>query len=169
MTTAQQYFADHPNEKEGVLKAWYAYHAPHFHVMPDVPLHNFTSSQRWSKCSWCGRTREEVRHDEKTGRCLGRPNDIPSIKDVLRDEEEKFGGLMEKARTVVPGFLKRHELNGETLAILHHTHGYDPETVEAMGYIVTSQMRQDYEIFMEKERKRSQASHKKEIVMAVTK
>ena len=84
----EKYFEEHPDAKDGVMKAWYAYHAPHFRVKMELPLHNFTNSQRESKCVWCGRSREMVRHDELDARCQNRPKEIKSIQEVLRDEGE---------------------------------------------------------------------------------
>ena len=164
---ANKYFAEHPEEKDGVLKAWYAYHAPHFRVMPDMPLHNFTSSQRWSKCQWCGRSREEVRHDEQSGRCANH-RILPEIKDVLHEEALNFFALAEKAKTFVPKFIKLNKLSGETLAILHHTHGYEPETVASVIELDIKSYMADYEKSMEEERARSRARQKKEIIVAKT-
>ena len=164
---ATKYFEEHPEEKDGVLKAWYAYHAPHFRVMPDMPLHNFTSSQRWSKCQWCGRSREEVRHDDLSGRCA-KHKILPEIKDVLHEEALSFFALTEKAKTFVPKFIEKNKLSGETLAILHHTHGHEPETVAMVTGLDLNTYLADYEVSMEEERARSRACHKREIIVAKT-
>ena len=50
---AINYFEENPKEKDSVLKAWYAFHAGHYRT-ETLPVHRFSSSQRWSKCSQCG-------------------------------------------------------------------------------------------------------------------
>lgn len=164
---ARQYFEEHPEEKDGVLKAWYAFHAPHWRVMPDMPLHNFTSSQRWSKCINCGRSREEVRYDELSPRCLQHVKPM-DIAEVLADEARSFLALLERAKTFVPKFIEKNKLNGETLAILHHTYGCDPETVASVCNVEIKSFMADYEQSMEEERARSRACQKKEIIVAKT-
>ena len=157
-----EYFNAHPEEKDGVLKAWYAYHAPHFRVMLDLPLHNFTSSQRFSKCMWCGRSREMVRHDEESGQCSKRP-EIREIKEVLHDECVKANALYELAKTEVPKLIRKMGMTGETVAILHHTYGYDPETVAGI-VDVPPQVMADYHTEMEVERNRSRNAQVKQVI-----
>lgn len=163
----QQYHQEHPELQDSVLKAWYAWLAPHWNTMPEMPLHNFTSSQRWSKCVNCGRPREQVRYDELSPRCLNHivPRDI---KDVLREEEENFEQLSERAKKFVPKFIEKNKLNGNSLAILHHTHGVEPETVALVADVNITPFMADYELAMEAERARSRASQKKEIIVVKT-
>ena len=163
----QQYHQEHPELQDSVLKAWYAWLAPHWNTMPEMPLHNFTSSQRWSKCVNCGRSREQVRYDELSPRCLNHivPRDI---KDVLREEEENFEQLSERAKKFVPKFIEKNKLNGNSLAILHHTHGVEPETVALVADVNITPFMADYELAMEAERARSRASQKKEIIVVKT-
>jgi hypothetical protein len=163
----KQYHQEHPELQDSVLKAWYAWLAPHWFTSPDMPLHNFTSSQRWSKCVNCGRSREDVRYDDLSPRCLKHVKPTP-IEDVLREEEKNFSKLIERAKTFVPKFIEKNKLSGDTLAILHHTHGYEPETVATVCGVEISIHMADYQIAMEEERARSRASQKKEIIVAKT-
>lgn len=118
-----QYFSDHTEAKDGVMKAYYAYHAPHFRLTRDG--HNFTSGSTGSKCSWCGRTRELVRWDDLPPECQNRPPDS-DIAETVRTEEEKYFKLLEKAKVEVPKLIKR----GVGLEQLYQTYGYDEETVK---------------------------------------
>lgn len=161
---ADKYFEEHPDAKDGVLKAWYAYHAPHFRVIPEMPLHNFTNGSRKSKCVWCGRSRELVRHDEQPAQCGKRPV-IREIKDVLHEEAVQAFALAERAKTEVPKLVGKMGMTGETLAMLHHTYGHDPETV-ATVIDVPPQMLADYHAAMETEKHRSRAAQKKTLITA---
>jgi len=172
---ANKYFAEHPEEKDGVLKAWYAWLSPEWWHKRTMPLHNFPSSERNSCCVFCGRSREEVRYDELSPRCLSSPvgkilskPEIKPIKETLREEEIGFNTLIEKGKQFIPKFIEKNKLNGRTLAILHHTHGYEPETVATVcGFEITPHM-VDYEVAMNEERSRSRAKQKKEIIVAKT-
>jgi ribosomal protein S14 len=157
---AAQYFAEHPEAKADVIKAYYAYHAPHFRLEPKG--HNFPSGSRESQCVWCGRSREMVRHDQLPPVCLERP-ELREVADVIRAEEEKAFALLARARTDVPKLVARLGMSGETLAVLHHTHGHDPETVAAL-VPVPPQMLADYHAAMEAERERSLRRRKKKIL-----
>lgn len=161
-----KYFEEHPDAKDGVMKAWYAYHAPHFRLMPELPLHNFTSGARESRCVWCGRSRELVRHDDSPAPCGQRPV-MPEIKDVLRDEEELAFALADRAKSDVPKILAKLGMSGETLAILHHTYGHDPETVATVVDVPPTMMA-GYHAAMEAERLRSRAAHVKDVVSVNT-
>lgn len=164
MTTPQTYFRDHPDARDGVLKAYYAYHAPHFRCEPTLPLHNFTNAARWSRCAWCGRSREEVRHDDQPAHCTRRP-DLPTVTDVLRGEEVRALAMTERAARDVPAVLRKLGMTGEALAVLHHTYGHDPETVATIA-TVPQQLLADYHAAMDAERERSKAAHVRERVTA---
>jgi hypothetical protein len=58
-------------------------------------------------------------------------------------------------------------MSGETLAILHHTHGYDPETVDGV-VPVPPQIMTDYYTAMETERDRSRAAIVREVITVRT-
>lgn len=58
-------------------------------------------------------------------------------------------------------------MSGETLAVLHHTHGYDPETVDGV-VSVPPQIMADYHTAMETERDRSRAAIVREVVTVRT-
>src|SRR5436190_6944174 len=92
----REYFREHPEAKDGVMKAYYAYHVAHFRCDPKG--HNFTSGSHQSKCQWCQRSREMVRHDDLPAECQKRPAnaDVP-IADVVLNEEQKTFALLAKA------------------------------------------------------------------------
>jgi len=162
MSIAHKYFQEHPEAKGGVMKAYYAYHAPHFRLEPKG--HNFNSGSPTSKCAWCGRSREMVRHDDLPPECQKRP-EMLDVADVLRSEEEKAFALLAKAESDVPKLVAKMGMSGEALAVLHHTYGHDPEIVAAL-VDVPQQMLEDYHIAMATEKDRSRAAHKKVTVTA---
>ncbi len=158
----RSYFDAHPETKAGVMKAYHAYHVEHFRCDPRG--HNFTSGSRESKCQWCGRSREMVRHDDLPPECQKRPAsaEVP-IADVILGEEQKAFALLAKAERIVPKIVEKMGMSGETLAVLHHTHGYDPETVSGVA-AVPPEMIAEYHEAMMREQNRSRAAMKREIV-----
>ena len=150
----------HPEFRESVLKAYYAYHAEHFRCVPQG--HNFLNGSRESACSWCGRTREQVRWDELPPECADRPP-MPDIEDTILSEEKKMWLLLDRAEKEVPALVAKHGMSGETLAMLYHTYGYDPETVASV-VTVPPQMLAGYHAAMELERDRSRAAQVKVVV-----
>lgn len=157
---ATKFFQDNPSLKDGVLKAYYAYHAPHFRL--DDKAHNFTNSSRASVCQWCGRSREDVRWDDIDPQCQSRPL-LKSVEDVILEEECKAFSLLEKASIHIPKIVSKLGLSGETLAVLHHTHGYDPETV-AGCVDLSSENIKDYHEHMENQRNQSRQSRTVEVI-----
>lgn len=120
------YFEEHPDAKDDVMKAFYAYHAPHFRLNQNA--HNFTNYQRHSECLWCGRSRESVRWDEFTAHCHNRP-EIPEIEDCLKGEEEKHFSLLKRGKIEIPKLIAKFGTGDAALKMFHDTHGYDSETV----------------------------------------
>jgi hypothetical protein len=161
---ALEYFRENPEARDGAMKAYHAYNVPHFRCDPKA--HNFGSSLRESACRWCGRTREQVRWDELPPECAKR-SPVPEIEDVILGEERKAFALLARAEKDVPKLVAKLGMNGETLAVLHHTHGYDPETVTSI-VDVPPQMLADYHSAMEKERARSRAAQVKEAITVRT-
>ena len=161
---ALEYFRENPEARDGVMKAYHAYNVPHFRCDPKA--HNFPTALRESACVWCGRTREQVRWDELPPECAKRPP-VPEIEDVILGEERKAFALLARAEKDVPKLVVKLGMNGETLAVLHHTHGYDPETVASI-VDVPPQMLADYHAAMETERARSRAAQVKEVITVRT-
>jgi len=168
----KRYVKDHPDVMDGVMKAYYAYHAPHFRLV--FSGHNFLGCFRTSKCAWCGRSREMVRHDNLPAQCLHRPisADRP-IVDVVLEEEQKSYVLLERAGKDVPKLIAKMGMSGETLAVLHHTHGYDPDMVALALDMLHSEstvnihsLMPEYELAMNRERARSKAVHRETVVIA---
>lgn len=159
---AEKYFAEKPESKDGVMKSYYAYHAPHFRLEPKG--HNFLNGSRESKCSWCCRSRELVRHDDLPAECQKRP-EMPEVADVIRSEEENAHALIGKAERDAKKIVSKMGMSGETLAVLHHTYGHDPEIL-ATVIDVPPQMLADYHAAMEIEKARSRAAQNKTIITA---
>lgn len=155
-----KYFEDHSVAKDEVMKAYFAYHTQHIRDHPGA--HNFAGPWRDCECHWCGRNRERVRWDDLPAKCQKRP-DLPDIADAIQGEEEKAFALLAKATREVPKIVAKLGMSGETLAILHHTHGYDPETVDGV-VPVPSQIMADYHTAMEEERDRSRAAIVREVI-----
>ncbi len=88
---------------------------------------------------------------------------MPEVADVIRGEEENFYALLARAEKDVPKLVAKLGLNGETLAVLYHTYGHDPETVAAF-VDVPPKMLADYHVAMETEKARSRASQKQTVV-----
>jgi len=160
---AVAYFQENPKARDGVWKAYFAYHAKHFRLEPKG--HNFLGTLRESKCAWCGRSRELVRWDDLAAHCLQRPEEM-DMETVIKTEEEKAFDLQRKAMRIVPAVIKKMGLDGKTLAFLHHTHGFDPETVASV-VTVSEKVLSEYYVAMEVERERSRQS-KKTIEIRVT-
>lgn len=161
---AIEYFRENPAARDGVMKAYHAYNVPHFRC--DQKAHNFGSSMRESACRWCGRTREQVRWDDLPPECAKRPP-VLEIEDVILGEERKAFALRARAEKDVPKLVAKLGMNGETLAVLHHTNGYDPETVASI-VAVPPQMLAEYHAAMEMERARSRAAQVKEVITVRT-
>jgi len=163
MSITRQYFQDNPQAKDGVMRAYFAYHTHHISDHPSA--HNFTGPSRNDCCQWCGRSRESVRHDYLPPECLQRPEQ-PDIDAVILSEEQKAFALLKRAESDVPRLIAKHGMSGETLALLHHTHGYDPETVDAISAIPPAMLASYYER-MEVERERSRTAFKPKEIKAV--
>lgn len=157
---ANEYFDQHPEARDGVMKAYYAFHAGHFRL--EAHGHNFLSASRQSKCAWCGRSREQVRYDDLPAQCQNRP-DLPEVVDAIQSEEERTFALLTHAEKDVPRLVAKMGMSGDTLAILHHTYGYDPETVASV-INVPQAMLADYHAAMETEKVRSRGAQKRTVV-----
>ena len=157
------YFAAHPEAKDGVMKAYYAYHVEHFRC--DTKGHNFTNGSRESKCQWCQRSREIVRWDDLPPECQKRPvsADVPIADEILGEEEKAFA-LLDKAARIVPKIVEKMGMSGETLAMLHHTHGYDPETVSGVVDVPPALIAKYHEA-MTREQSRSRAAIKRDVIV----
>jgi hypothetical protein len=156
----EKYFEEHSDAKDEVVKAYFAYHAHHIRDNPGA--HNFAGPWRDCECRWCGRSRELVRWDDLPAQCQKRP-ELPNIVEVLGREVAMFEALLEKAKTHVPKIIAKLGMSGETLAVLHHTHGYDPETVDGV-VPVPPQIMVDYHAAMETERERSRTAIVREVI-----
>lgn len=160
---AMEFIQEHPETKDEILKAYYAYHAGHARLTPRG--HNFSNGSRGSKCFWCGRSREMVRWDDITPYCLARP-ELDDIADVILKEEIRANELITQGERLIRKTLGKQGLSGKTLAILHHTHGYSPETVSAVVDIPVEVM-QSYEAEMELERQKSVEAYKPTVISVV--
>lgn len=159
---ALAWLGEHSESRDSLAKAYFAFHTHSFREHPNA--HNFSNTSRQSKCFWCSRTREEVRYDSLKGECTKRPPDADvNIADVILGEEQRFWTLIRRAETDVPKLVTKMGLSGETLAILHHTYGYDPECVGSVME-VPELLIKDYNYAMDRERALSKSAHVKEII-----
>lgn len=161
----KQYFADNPADMEGVRRATFAYHLNH----RDRDAHYFSGSWRTAECRWCDRTREEVRWDGLPPQCTRRPQWADeSIESVIAREEALFEKVLARARKLASE-IDIASLTGESLAVLHHTHGVDPtmlETalMEAGKPPLAQECHDAYQRVMAVERARSKAAQQKIVI-----
>lgn len=160
----ERYSQEHPEAKDGVIRASYAYHSinntgdhkwprfPHvdyhtgYNIFQDNELDPF-SHLRDDQCMVCGRTRREVRWDSNPPECAGwKPTDI---EGTILNEEKSFIDLLEKSGPLIKKVIKKRGLSGGTLSFLHHTHGIDIEVVEHHVEL-TNELRSDYDVEWEK-------------------
>lgn len=159
--TALDYFAAHPSARNDVLKAYHAWHVVHF--TDHAQAHNFTNGSRDAKCVWCQRTRHNVRWDELSAECLHRPQ-LDDTHTIIQQEEAKAHAIYQRARREVPALVAKHgALTGALLATLHHTYGFDPETVASVIDVPQVAM-DDYHVAMEKQRELSRNAYKPQII-----
>ena len=85
------------------------------------------------------------------------------VAGAIFAEESRFFELLSKAKSEVPKIVAKLGMSGDTLAVLHHTHGYDPETVASVVN-VPPHMLADYHAAMEAEKSRSRAAQNKTVV-----
>ena len=167
------YFEEHEASRDEVVKACYAYH---IEFNENQFAHNFPSKERDSRCSDCNRSREQVRWSDGHAFCQGRGSvtllgdawwrsdqTIDKITETLEREETNTFRLIEKAETNIPRLLAKIGMSGESLAILHHTHGYDPETVGSV-ISIPNEVMADYHVAMDAEKRRSRDAVVKNIV-----
>lgn len=57
------------------------------------------------------------------------PDLVRQVRDVLRDEESRFGRLLTRGRTVLARYEPGQQLTERELTYLHETHGLPPELV----------------------------------------
>lgn len=162
MNIAQQYFADHPEAKDEVMRAFWAYHGPHHRLTEGA--HNFPGIARSSVCVACGRSREMVRWDDLPPTCQAWK--FIDIAGVIKNEEEKFLRLQVGSRELI---LKKYsdasKLTGEILSMLHHTHGIDPTTVEdVLELNLPAALHEDYLAAYEKHSETGTKGLKREVI-----
>lgn len=161
---AEKYFQEHEAQKDEVVKAYFAYHT--HHIRENDGAHNFEGPWKDCVCQWCGRSRMLVRWDDKPAQCQNRPM-LPDAEETIKSEEHKAFALIKRAEKDVPYLIEKMGMSGDTLAILHHTHGYDPETVDSIAHVPPDVMRVYYEK-MEQERERSRSAMVKKTIKVKT-
>jgi len=166
---ADAFLKDHPQHWDGIERATYAYHLNH---RERSDAHYFSGSRMESECRWCGRSRQAVRWDQHHPRCSKRPawaNE--TIQSVIAREEvlyERVWALaLEIARQIDPS-----TLTGETLSILHHTHGIDPSMLECAlienGRALPQHLHDAYLGVYKLHRETGRHGQKREIIVAKT-
>lgn len=161
---ADKYFKEHPDQKDEVVKAYFAYHTHHIRQIDGA--HNFNGPWKDCVCQWCGRSRMLVRWDDEPAQCQKRP-ELPDIKETIKSEEQKAFALIKRAEKDVPYLIEKMGMSGDTLAILHHTHGYVAEIVDAVVHVPPDVMRVYYEK-MEQEKERSRSAMVKKTIKVKT-
>lgn len=156
MECAHTYFKANLEMRDGVMRAYHAYHAN-----GEAGAHAFAGAGQTALCSRCSRTREQVRHGELPPECRGGVG--PDIAGTIRREEESAWLLIARAEVDVRRVVARRGMSGETLATLHHTFGHDPEIVASV-VPVPAPVLAAYHLEMEKERARSRAAQKRTII-----
>lgn len=159
------YFDSHPDARDGVIKAYYAYHAGHFRTNPYA--HNFPNEARECKCAWCGRSRQEVRQDDLPPYCMSRP-ELPDVAETIHAEELKAFKLLENAEPIVQKTVTKEGLSGATLAYLKQTHGIDPDFACDILGVPFESHRQQYEQEQQKHSELARAAFKPEVVKVKT-
>ena len=159
-----QYFVEHPQSKDEVMKAYYAYHIPHYRLNPKS--HNFLNGSRYSACVWCHRTREQVRWDDLPPECDSIPDDAHSlIEDVILKEEQQYVRLSNRSESIIKKILKERKMSGSTLAFIKQTYGILPEDVcDILDIDYEVSLRKDFEMEEEKHSNLGKTSFKPEIV-----
>ena len=103
-----------------------------------------------------------VRWDDLPPECSEAKESEP-IESTIIEEEQKFAALLKKAEEMVPKIVEKRGMSGDTLAFLHFTHGFDPETVAGIVDVPREMMKQYHEN-LERERAASRSSQKKQII-----
>ena len=91
---------------------------------------------------------------------------MASVEDVIFGEELKANALLKKAKTDVPKIIAKMGISGETLALMHHTHGYDPETVASIVEIPPKLMT-EYNLAIAAEKSRSRHAQTRQMITAL--
>lgn len=172
----KSYFELNPDKFEEVKKATYAWHNPNLpfghaflnekpdpHRLSRSPEIFNSTECRDAKCSKCGRTREQVRYDDLPAKCSVENEEMgEKIKTILRKESEGFIKLLSRAEKEAPKYIQKLGLSGKTLAYLHTTHGFPPEScVESW---IFKAYEAEYEQEMEKERALSRSKQVKKVI-----
>ena len=63
---------------------------------------------------------------------FGQEPDIVRVREALREEEQRFGGLLDRGHQVLARFDPGRPLTEKDLAYLHETHGLPPELVREL-------------------------------------
>jgi len=66
---------------------------------------------------------------EGTYRLFGQEGSVERVRDVFRDEEQRFDGLLTRGRRVLAHYEPGTKLTEEDLTYLHETHGLPPDLV----------------------------------------
>lgn len=160
--TAEDYFRSNLEaacETEKAYHAWWdLYHtlAPNEHLRQRRHAFRQESKDGYVEnieCYDCGRTRYEVRYDNKPAYCEARP-DVEAISNAVLKDEESFFKLIKKAPAIVSKHIKDPQnITGEDLVYLQATHGIYLEIVESVFNIKFSQQVHDeYEKSMQEHR-----------------
>lgn len=128
--------------------------------------HNYEFLNGETKCWVCG----ESWHAKELTRCAGFTSKYPrpdtSTEEIIRREEMLYDETVKRCRKLVLArFTRPEEVTGEALAKLYHTHGCDSSIVEeVLDSRLPENIHAEFMELMDKERARSRAAQKKEII-----
>lgn len=159
---AIDYFEAFPEAKKRLIDIGYIQLRPEF-----ILTHRFEHKNGETKCWVCG----QDYYSKTLSRCGGfeekypRP-EKPSIQTVIKGEEDLYFSTLERCKKLVlETFEKVEDINAESLAVLYHTHGCDPSVVEeVLDCRISEKIHEEFMFLMNKERERSRAAIKKEII-----
>ena len=129
-----------------VKKAHFAYHAS----IMEEGAHKFYSDSKFSQCQWCGRSRYNVRYDNKQPQCNNRPEtpfpDLDTIQSTIKKEEQSMFDLLDKANRDLPSKVDNpKDLSGKEIGVFQHTHGYTPDIVQGvLNFTMSKQQKIEY-------------------------
>lgn len=148
----KDWFNKNPQYKNDVNKAHYAY----FINWPEKHAHRYNGTVGYEdryneRCYICGRSRFDVRWDDRPGECEFYSYKNPEeVANILYDEEIKFAHKIKSLENIVPSVIEKKGLSGSTLAFLHHTYGGDIDIVQGIIGEIPLSVIKEYNIEIEK-------------------
>ena len=162
---ALEYFDAHPEAKADATAKGMALMREHWRKS-----HHYEHRNGETKCWVCGESWYAKQMTRRTGFAAKYPRPDTSIEGTIRREEVLYDETVKRCRALVMArFTHPEEVTGEALAELYHTHGCDSSIVEeVLDCRLPESVHTEFMGLMDKERARSRAAQKKEIITART-